>query len=469
LIKFDPYRCVGCGGCVSVCSEKSLRLINGRITIDDSCNDCGICAKICPHGALYTLKRVPGKLDLIRHPKMEYDIIIVGAGPAGSTAAIFAAQMGASVLLLERRPIVGVPQVCAEGISYTGLTNVIPDVNDNWIATPIEGAVLVAPSGNRTVVNHPRAGFILERRVFDRDLFRMAGGKGADTFTSARVDNLIWRDEHIVGVEYRIGNRSLEARSKIIIAADGLESSIANKLFDDCRLSASDIHVAAQVVMAGIDVEKGFPEFHVGRQIAPGGYGWVFPKGDGWGNVGLGINPSLIESTGITAWDFLQSFIERRFGSSGKVIEVASGNVPTANRLKRIAYRNVLFIGDAGRLTDPISGGGLANALLSGKLAGELAAKSLESRTPEMLESNLSAFSRIWDRVMGRQMAFYYKAKGIFARLSDDDLEEICLFIENRFEDKAHESIDIPGTIRAIIHQKKLFWGLLKAVVSRKK
>lgn len=467
MIKLSRDRCVSCGGCVPVCPEDALQIDDCRLSIQTTCTECGLCIPACPHGALGLTE--PSALSEIRPADDEYDIAVIGGGPAGSTAAYFAASSGAKVLILEKKPVVGIPQLCAEGISTSGLRDVFPDVHPNWISAGIEGAILVSPSGRRLTVQHPKAGYILERRVFDRDLFAKAAQAGATTITSAQARSIVWKDDYIVGVEYEHLGTKRTVKCHAIIAADGIESHIARWIFPKDRLSQKEIHVAAQVVMAGVDVQPGYPEFHVGNNIAPAGYAWVFPKGEGIANVGLGINPSVKSAEGKTAWELLRTFINFRFGNEGRIIEIASGNVPTAKRLPKIAYRNVLFVGDAGRLTDPISGGGIATALLSGKIAGELAAIAIENKKPERIESALDEYSRLWDKAKGRQMAFYSRGKEVFTRLPDSELEGICDFIDEQFGHDSFDAIDIPAAIGAILRRKGLVWNIFKSLFPNRK
>ena len=466
MIEIVEERCCGCGGCVCSCPVDALSVRCGVVHADESCIGCGMCVPFCPHGALCLPGADKPDFDVdIRPPKGEYDVVVVGGGPAGSIAARIAAEGGASVLLLEKRPVVGAPQLCGEGISLTGLTDVIPDIRESWVSAPIIGAVLVSPNGRRTVVDHPNAGYILDRRVFDRDLFALAAAAGARTMTSAGFIAPIWERDHIVGVRYLNKGKIREVLCRVIVAADGVESDTARALFPKDRIGPDRIHVAAQVVMSGVDVRIGFPEFHIGRGIAPGGYAWVFPKAEPLVNVGVGINPSIVVDPPKTALKLLERFIAGRFGGEGEIIEIASGNVPTSKRLPRIAYRNVLFVGDAGRLTDPVSGGGLANALLSGKFAGETVVESLKYKTTEEIEKRLGDYSSRWDRAKGKQLALYWRAKSIFAKLEDEDLEGICRFIDDRFGHDTFNSIDITGTIRSIIREKRLLFRLVKKLL----
>lgn len=464
MIAFHPELCTGCAGCVPICPVNSLSIDRGRLTISENCIDCGKCVDLCPYGAL-------GEKYLSIDKKFSipdyFDVIVIGGGPAGSISAKILASAGAKTLLIEKKNIVGIPQLCAEGVSHSGLSDVLPKIKDTWISAPITGAILVSPKGKKIVVHHPKAGYILERRVFDRDLFADATNAGAISLTSTKAVNLIWEKDCIVGVEIEREGIRKNVFSKIIIAADGIESNVARWLFPNEPLEPKDIHVAAQAVMAGVDVRVGYPEFHVGRRLAPGGYAWVFPKGNGTANVGLGLNPTLDNYKKRSAWERLKSFIKIRFDGAGQIIELAGGNVPTARRLTRIGYRNVMLIGDAGRLSDPISGGGIATALLSGKLSAELAITALEAKSKEGLETIIGGFSSIWDRRKGRQFALYCNAKRVFSRLNDSELEEICSFIDEKFGNRTFESIDIYGAIKSILKRQSLAWGILKAFFKR--
>ena len=146
----------------------------------------------------------------------EFDCIVVGGGPAGSTFARVAAEGGLSVLLLEKDRDIGVPVRCGEAISDAGL-RIFHEPNPRWIASTINRIKLVAP--NETVVEFDlvETGYILDRRIFDYDLAQYAAQEGAQIVTKAYVDGLIIEDDKVAGVKgIHLGER-FEKKAKIMI------------------------------------------------------------------------------------------------------------------------------------------------------------------------------------------------------------------------------------------------------------
>src|SRR6056297_3263789 len=130
--------------------------------------------------------------------KEKYDIVVIGAGPAGSVAARFAAENGASVLILERDREPGIPVRCAEGVSHKGIEPYI-EIDRRWIASDIDIAKLQAPNGESTRMYSNGKGYVLERRIFDTALCEVACQHGADLLTKADALDLVWDKDQIVG------------------------------------------------------------------------------------------------------------------------------------------------------------------------------------------------------------------------------------------------------------------------------
>ena len=163
MIIVDPRLCCACASCVSVCPVDALNLAETRLIVGDECIDCGTCLAACPVGALspeHSSPRLssdgaaPASPDLLAGARASlaprYDLVVAGAGPAGSTAAWQAARLGLSVLLLEKRQEIGSPVRCAEGVAHEPLAAFLePDTA--WIAARVTRARIVARAGGREV------------------------------------------------------------------------------------------------------------------------------------------------------------------------------------------------------------------------------------------------------------------------------------------------------------------------------
>jgi digeranylgeranylglycerophospholipid reductase len=381
-----------------------------------------------------------------------YDVIVVGAGPAGSVSAKYAAIGGARTLLLEKHPVIGYPLCCAEAISKTGLENIIkPD--PKWIATKIEKAKLFSPSGKEVTVYHPDAGYVLERKIFDRWLAQQAARAGAEIRVGIDVTELLRdRDGKVVGVVARDNSQQIEILSKTVIAADGIESQIAIKAGLKTLLKPGQILSAYQYLLADIDIEPDTIEFYFGNSVAPGGYIWIFGKGDGIANVGIGICPT--KSPKKKAVGYLDEFIPRRF-KRYQILEKMAGGVPSYLNDVQLYKDNVLVVGDAARLVDSLTGAGIANALLSGKIAGVTVA--------EMVTNGIKAdvYQKEFYRLKQKELKFYYYCHDIYMKLTDDDFELIFKFVYDLFDGKTVTAINPFDVVKKILlsHPRLLSLG----------
>ena len=131
---------------------------------------------------------------------------------------------------------------------------------------------------------------MLERKVFDRILAEMAGDAGAELLVKARVTTVTKSDDGVVnGVTFRHSGRDYTCKAKTVIAADGIESQVARWAGIDSTHDLRDVDICAQYLVSNIDIIPDHCDFYVGREIAPRGYIWVFPKGKNIANVGVGI------------------------------------------------------------------------------------------------------------------------------------------------------------------------------------
>ena len=190
-----------------------------------------------------------------------YDIVIVGAGPAGSGAAIAAAKAGLKVLMVEKRAEIGSPRRCGEGLSRSSFRRMgYTEARPEWVSQPIIGATVYSPNRkfvrmDHTETEHENDGWVIERKQFDKWLAYEAVKAGAKVL--AKTDaSLLKEDGKVAGVRLKNSDREWDVRTSIVIAADGVESKTAREAGLNTTLQLKDIASGAQFEMAGVDIDK---------------------------------------------------------------------------------------------------------------------------------------------------------------------------------------------------------------------
>lgn len=413
MVLVDHVRCAYCGSCVSVCPIGALELAETRLMVDQSCTDCGLCLSACPTGALqFELAGGSESRGAGLPLQRQYDVIVVGAGPAGSIAACNAARRGLSVLLLEKRQEIGSPVRCAEGVSHEQLIPFIaPD--ERWISTTVTFAefTLIGDDGQaETMRGEGRLGYVLERRVFDRALAEEAATAGAEVRVKTAATALILDAGLVQGVRVRGPAGEAEIACRVVIGADGVEARVGDWAGLNTTLPQRDAMSCAQFLLAGIDVDHTCTCYYVGKNIAPGGYAWIFPKGEGRANVGLGVQADVVERP---ALDYLVRFVESQpHLEQGSPVALVTGGVPVAPPLPRLVTGGLILVGDAARQVEPLTGGGITNAMAAGRLAAEVAAECIAAG--DVSATALSGYETRWHAGWGRGLARRYRLKEKF-------------------------------------------------------
>jgi len=329
------------------------------------------------------------------------DVIVVGAGPAGSTAARYAAEAGLDALLIDKRKVIGVPVCCGEfNASPEVLASALPNasgldelfpVDPALVRRRIRGAVAVSPGGRE--YEFDLGGYTVDRDAFDRHL--------ADT--AVRAGAVLSPDTKFLGREgHRVRTSRGDVEAGVVVAADGPLSPV-------CRSAGMERNaVLAPAITCRVDGEFGDRlRLFFGNRVAPGGYAWIFPK-QGCANIGLGV-----QSRSVPVPVLLRAFLAG-YGFTAR--DVQAGFVPVSGPIGETVRENVLAVGDAAGHVVASNGGGIASAMICGRLAGLAAAEHLLHGEP------LEAYERKWRSAIGRELLAAARTKRMADRVLGSDL-----------------------------------------------
>jgi digeranylgeranylglycerophospholipid reductase len=389
--------------------------------------------------------------------KDKYDVIVVGGGPVGSTAARLAAEGGSDVLLLEKDREIGIPVRCGEAVGEKGFSKIV-DLKKEWIANHIKALRLVAPDGTIVKIHHEDVGFILDRKRFDYDLAMEAASAGVDVLTKAYVYDLLTDNGAVTGVKVKHLGKQYNICSKVVIGADGVESRVGRWAGLKTNLKLKDIETCVQMTVTNININRDYCDFYFSKKIAPGGYLWVFPKNENTANIGLGISGDKAQKKSPLA--YLNEFMKTKFPEAS-VLTTVAGGVPIAPYTENIISNGLMLTGDAARQSNPISGGGIVLGMLAAQIAGRIAAEAVKENN--VSEQKLLQYVKGWEKIGGNNHRRAYRLKETVFKLTDDDLNKTAEAINKKSAEK-HTIINIFKTA-LMKHPKlipdilKVFWG----------
>ncbi len=358
------------------------------------------------------------------------DVVIVGAGPAGSVTAKYAALNGAKVIMLEKRQEIGAPVRCGEGLSLEGrLDSVDIKIDPKAIARNIDGARIISPKGYTLKIGKEKAGdecgANIDRDIFDKGLAEDAGDSGAEIMIKTMAMSLLYKNHQVAGVKAKHMGETFNINAKLVIGADGFESKIGNMAGINTTLKPTDINTCFEYYLAGIEERMSYNDFYIGT-IAPGGYIWVFPKRGDTANVGIGVNLAKlnrIDDVGM-AKKLLDKFIANHPElSCGKPIKEIAGAISCCMPIEQSVDNGIMLVGDAARHIDPLTGGGIVNGILAGRLCGEVAAEAVQKN--DYSKEFLMKYDKGWRKEFEDKLIRNYLAKDKLITLPDEVFDNV--------------------------------------------
>lgn len=329
----------------------------------------------------------------------DYDVIVVGAGPAGSVTAKTVANEGYRVLVLEKNTSCRSP--CAGYISRT-------------INIEVPGRSVIQSKITRMRTYFPDLsfhdfqlnGFVVDRPLFDMELAREAVESGAEIKWNSPLAGMsegcaIFHDG--------------KASGKIIAGSDGVFSKTAALL----GIGKQRFAACAQYHMKGIQTLSKTSEIFFDTIYAPGGYIWVYPTGTDSAKVGLGITKGRVSPR-----ELLDTFVSKSRAAGrfcGEKTEYITGALPVGGLREKLVFNNVLLVGDSAGMVDPVTGAGINNAMLAGEIAGKTIIKALEKDDLAILSEYETRINKLLGKPLARALE---KRKQIDACCNNGQLQE---------------------------------------------
>jgi digeranylgeranylglycerophospholipid reductase len=313
-----------------------------------------------------------------------YDILVIGAGPAGTMAAREAAQAGLKTLLVDKKTRIGEQPHCGEYVPIQ-LTAEIPIKSDYIVQeitsmeTWITGPISPNDKSRKLEVNHEQIrssrGYMINRVHLDRELARSAADLGVEVYCGTNFHS---RDDQGV-CTLAVGGNLKQIVPKIIVAADGPRSVVAKSL--GLKPLKTLIGVQSEVPIN----KRSSSTIIVLSHSIFAGYAWMFPKGN-TANIGVGVQAFKNISPRFMLNEIIKRFVELGLVKDGR-LAIYSGLIPCAGIRNPLVISNIMFAGDAAGLTHPITGAGIPQAIISGKLAGQVASRAIQENDLSILNS----------------------------------------------------------------------------------
>lgn len=397
-----------------------------------------------------------------------YDLVVVGGGPAGSSAAFQAAKEGIKVALLEKEESI------AETVRTSGVTWIdsikefgIPDECYNTI----QNYSFCSPNNEVTISDSIPHAVVLDVRKTYRFLALQAEKNGTDIFVKTNVKDIIKnKKDDIVGVIANTPDGSSQFFGKIIIDASGFSSTVSKSMGYVTQWKRFGAGAEYEVKAENVDSKTWW--LMVGQKYSPAGYAWIFPTSEDTVRIGVGVGKP--EST-VDPTERLKEIMDSKMGPISKLgkmipIEFHYGLIPNDGLSRKTVYNNLILVGDSAGQANPLVLEGIRYAIKFGRIAGEIASKAIKSE--DTSESFLMEYEERWRKEIESKIKTAGKVQDRWIGLSDKqwdkELDIIKELKPEEFIDFIKADFGISNMLKLATHHPKLavrqLFGIIKGV-----
>ena len=343
-----------------------------------------------------------------------YDVVVIGAGPAGSRTARDIAKRGFHVALVEEHRRVGVPSHCSGLISPRTLA--MGEMGNDIVVNQVRGAYVHVMGGEevRLAAKETKA-VAIDRIRWDEILASQAEEAGAEMVRARFISAERIRDG--MRLHCRRDGRDVVLTTRLLVGADGAHSRVARSL-GLAKPAESVYALGAEGYLNKLDSE--FVHVFVGRQLAPSWFGWIIPIGKG--RVRLGIGCDFSQRPIACLQRLKEAYVDMFTGL--QVERMYGGTIPVA-MTPRSYDKGVMLVGDSAGQVKPFSGGGIYTGLVAAKHCAETAVKALEAN--DFSIASLGAYESAWRGTLGPELIRGAAIRQLGLALSDEDVNRIVI------------------------------------------
>ena len=397
--------------------------------------------------------------------ELDFDIVIVGAGPAGSSAAHEAARNGSSVALLEKESVV------AETVRTSGVTWVkdaqsfgIPEDCYN----PIKNYSFCSPSNTVTISDDVAKAAVLDVRKTYRHLAKQAQESGAKLFVDTNVTDVITDEQKKpIGVIAKSADKEIKFNAKVIIDCSGFQSVVGKMLGLVTQWEKFGAGAEYEVRAENVDDKTWW--LMVGQKYSPAGYAWIFPVGGDIVRIGVGIGKP---ESNVDPTERLNELMENKEGpikDLGAItkIEFHYGLIPNDGLSRKTVYDNLILVGDSAGQANPLVLEGIRYAIRFGRVAGKVASDAIKN--DDTSESALKPYETDWKKAIESKINSASKVQNRWIGLSDEqwdkEIDVISELSADEFLDFIRADFGISKIVRLATHHPKLAVRQLLSIV----